>query len=391
MTRRRYRRPSSASPPTGPTEGLEKQARAALAQNRPADAIALFQKGVRLKPDWQEGWWGLGMLLYQADRYALARQAMTRLVDLDPKNGPGWAVLGLCDFELRDYGASRDHLGRGLGLGIPPALDLTDVARYHEALALIADEKYEEAQFVLNNFVRRGLHSDEVVVAYGLAALHIAAWPPTLAQLMNSDRIALIREVGEAEYLAASGRRTEADQRFGSLLERYPAEPNLHFAYGAILVNAFEFEKAAARFRQELQIDPQSVDARLGLVYIGQRNNSVPDAMNLAQEAVHFDPKSFVAHLFLGNLLVKAGKLEQGLEELEISRDLEPNSSHVRFALAQVYRRLNRPEDALREQKAFERLKPSEEPGLPFGQAIGSPSAPSKPDFAARTPTGSSY
>jgi predicted Zn-dependent protease len=94
--------------------------------------------------------------------------------------------------------------------------------------------------------------------------------------------------------------------------------------------------------------------------------------------------------LFFGNLLVQAGKLDEGLQELEISRDLEPNSSHVRFALAQLYRRLNRNDDALREQKAFERLKPFEEPGLPFGQAVGSPSAPSKPASAEKSPTGSS-
>ena len=171
------------------------------------------------------------------------------------------------------------------------------------------------------------------------------------------------------------------------MLERYPAEPYLHYAYGATLCNAFDFEKAVAQFRQELQLNSQSVAARLGLAYVGQRTGFVPDAVNLAQEAARLDPKSFVTHLFLGNLLVKAGRLDDGVRELEISRDLEPDSSHVRFALAQVYRRLNRDDDAMREQRAFDRLKPLEDPVLPIGNAA-SPSLPSAPADDAESKRG---
>jgi tetratricopeptide (TPR) repeat protein len=374
--------------PTQPFEALEQQAKAALAQNRTGEAIALLERGVRVMPDWREGWWGLGKLLYQADQYTSARQALARLVELDPKSGPGWVVLGLCDFELRDYRASRNHIARGLALGIPLALGLVDVARYHQALALIVDEKYEQAQLVLNNFARRGIHSDEVMVAYGLAALRIPALPPTLPRVMDSRRISMVREVGEAEFLAASGRRAEAHRQYDGLIERYPAEPYLHYAYGSTLCNAFDFEKAGAQFRQELQINPQSVAARLGLAFVGIRTGSVPDAVILAQEAVRLDPKSFMAHLFLGSLLAKAGKLEEGARELETSRDLEPDSSHVRYALAHAYERLDRKDDALREQRAFERLKPLEEP-LPFGKAPSSFS-PSEPPAGAESKTGSS-
>jgi hypothetical protein len=66
--------------------------------------------------------------------------------------------------------------------------------------------------------------------------------------------------------------------------------------------------------------------------------------------------------------LVKAGQLKEGTRELETSRNLEPESSHVRYVLSRAYLRLNRKEDALREQKAFERLKPIESTILLFGK-----------------------
>ena len=63
---------------------LETRIDAAIANNKSAEAIEIVNEGLKQKPDWRGGWWRLGNVLYQADRYAQARPAFERLTSLDP-------------------------------------------------------------------------------------------------------------------------------------------------------------------------------------------------------------------------------------------------------------------------------------------------------------------
>jgi len=82
---------------------------------------------------------------------------------------------------------------------------------------------------------------------------------------------------------------------------------------------------------------------------------------SLAREAVSLEPRSYIPHYVLGSVLFRQGKLEQAASELEISRDLDPYSSRVRFTLAQVDLRLGRKEAAAQERKAYAQLRPTED------------------------------
>jgi Flp pilus assembly protein TadD len=66
------------------------------------------------------------------------------------------------------------------------------------------------------------------------------------------------------------------------------------------------------------------------------------------------------AHYQLGNLALKNGQPAQALRHLEAAARLNPDSAKVHFALARVYRRLNRSQDASREMGLFEKLKGNE-------------------------------
>ena len=277
-------------------------------------------------------------------------------------------MLGLCEFELRQYEPALNHLRRGQALGLPAHLELTEVARYHEALVLILMQRYEQAQMLLKSLVGQDQHRDEVILAAGLAALRIPELPGALVQSADGERIGLIRQVGEAHSLAAKRKHTEACQIYESLIRRFAAASNLHYAYGALLSDLGELDEAEREFRAELKVTPASVPARIGLACLGLQTDSMPDALPLAQEAVELTPNSFMAHYLLGRLLIKAGRIEEGARRLERSRDLNSDSSRVRYALAQAYRRLQRKADALREEQAFERLRPLEESLLQSGR-----------------------
>lgn len=77
---------------------IARQAEAARTQNRVPDAIRLYREATVLRPSWADGWWYLGSLFYDQDRFAEAGTAFQHLT-ADPKyRGSAHAFLGLCEY-----------------------------------------------------------------------------------------------------------------------------------------------------------------------------------------------------------------------------------------------------------------------------------------------------
>jgi tetratricopeptide (TPR) repeat protein len=70
-------------------EKLSKQGEAYRQDNKIDDAIAVYKKGVALKPAWDEGWWYLGTLYYDLDQYSEGRDAFKHLTLIKPQVAAG--------------------------------------------------------------------------------------------------------------------------------------------------------------------------------------------------------------------------------------------------------------------------------------------------------------
>src|ERR1700692_4334928 len=88
---------------------LAKQAASAREGNQLDQAIRLYRECVGLNPSWAEGWWYLGTLLYDGNHFAAGRDALARFLQNEPKSAPGWAMLGLCEFETAQYEQALAH------------------------------------------------------------------------------------------------------------------------------------------------------------------------------------------------------------------------------------------------------------------------------------------
>jgi predicted Zn-dependent protease len=374
---------AQAAAPANPPrfEELTEQVDKAVREHRNLDAVGMLDKALKENPKWQQGWWLLGSILYDMNDYPAARPVQERLVQMDPKSGAPWVLLGLCEFEMQDYGLALQHLQRGDAFGFPPELDLLEVARFHEALLLILAEKFEPAQVLLDQLIRKGKDTDEVTLAEGLAALRIPMLPATLPQAAGEDRMELVRRVGQAQRAIARDRMREAVEMYKELTARNPRVANLHLSYAALLSQLRNRPAAEAELREELKVNPRSVAARLKLCTLLE-DDSPAEAARLAEEAVRLDPKSFKAHFSLGRLLLKMDKPAESAKELEISRDLAPSSSMVRFELIKAYMALGKTDDADRETKMFKRLRAAEEQFRKSGQVPASYFEPDAPGAA---------
>lgn len=331
---------------------IARQATEAREANRSDEASGLYAKALKLNPRWNEGWWYLGTLYYDGDRYSEGAKAFHNLVELSPAYGPGLAMLGLCEFEMHDYKNSFLHLQLGRVKGLGDNRDLVHVTRYHQALIEILGGNFEDATTLLSSLVTENVLSNQVKLAMGLALLHV----PLLPDKVDPSKDALVSAAGNVAELEALSDFDAARKEFDRLIQDNPTTPFLHYAYGAMLAELSEYKPAEQELLAEIKINPDSSMPYMQLAYVYIRLSRFDDALPLARRAVALVPQSFAAHYLLGRALLETGQLYPSIEELSIAKRLGPFSPEVRYNLARALARAKRPRQAAEEQAEFERL-----------------------------------
>src|ERR1035438_243099 len=331
---------------------ISKAATEARARNRVEDAIVLYRQAVKLRPSWAEGWWFLGDLLYDQNKYAEGRDSLRRLIDLDHTTGPGFALLGLCEFETKEYDKALNHIyqARRLGLGDDP--QVRRVVLFHEMLLLTQLKQYESAMQVLVNVVKDGGAGPTVIEAAGLAGLRRPIFPE---ELPPGDKD-LIERTGRAVCAMAERDRAAAQTYFDELLAGYPKTPNVHYLYGSFL-SATDKDGCLREYLKELELNPKHTEALATVALEYEARGDLDTAITYARRAVEADAQFFGAHAVLGKLLASAGQAEQGINELEIARQQASDSPQVHFSLATAYAMAGRKAEAAHEREEFARLK----------------------------------
>lgn len=336
---------------------LAKQAAAARDSNQQNEAIRLYRECVRLNPSWAEGWWYLGTLLYDGNQFADGRDALARFLQNEPKSAPGWAMLGLCEFETAQYEPALAHLQRGLSLGLAGNPQMLNVSRYHVALLLTHFSQFEAALQIFVQMAGQGVEDADTKTASGIAALRMALLPTEVP----AGQRELVAQVGRAVFDTGARHATEAKRDFDELIAKYPDTPEIHYLYGGFLLLS-DADGAIREWKRELELSPRHVPARLQLAFEYLKRGEPSSALPYAEEAVKSEPKSFVAHNAWGRILVEAGDLKRGIPELERACMLSPDSPENHVTLASAYTKAGRKDDAARERAEFLRLKKQQEP-----------------------------
>lgn len=316
------------------------------------EAVSLYGKALNMKPKWPEGWWYVGAIFYQKDSYAQGRDAFQNLVALEPDRGPAWAMLGLCQFQTREYQPAAVSLQRARTLGINDNPELTRVVRYHIALLYIHFEYFESAYDVLSEFVREGQETGKVIEAFGLTLLRM----PYLPTQVPADKRDKVMVAGQAGYNMAARRLDQARAAFDTLLAQYPNDPNIHYAFGVYMLPQ-DADVAMTEFKRELEISPNHYAAMTQMAFEYMKRDQFNEALPLAEKAVQLAPKLYAARNVLGRVLLELGQVERSIKELEEGVKIAPSSPEMHFALARAYTRAGRKEDAARERETFKKLQ----------------------------------
>src|SRR6185369_9030207 len=333
-------------------EQFAKLADEARLSERIDDAISLYGKALKIKPQWPDGWWYIGAILYEKDQYAQARDAFQNVVALEPSRGQAWGMLGLCQFQIGEYERSVVSLQRGRKLGVNDNSELAAVVRYHTALLYIRFGEFEIAFEILREFMRVGNESPKVVEAFGLTVLRM----PFLPREAPPEKREQIMIAGQAGSNMAARRLDQARDSFAILLERYPNEPNVHYVYGVFLLSQ-EADAGLKEFKRELEISPAHYPSMVQMAFEYLKRDQYNDALPLAEKAVQLAPKMYAARNVLGRILLELDQVDRAVKELEEGVRIAPTSPEMHFALARAYTRAGRKDDANREREAFKKLQ----------------------------------
>jgi tetratricopeptide (TPR) repeat protein len=321
------------------------------------DAARLFAEAVKLKPDWAEGWWAIGMIDYQHNLYPECRDALGHMVALQTSAAPGFALLGLCEFRTKQYDLSFQHLKKAHVL--IPATEasgqLMNIANYHLAMLLTQQGAFEFAQRFYGEDVKVGDNAD-IMFAAGLPALRLAMLPSEVPK----DQHDVVAMAGKTFWSTITHPPEQVEADFKALVAAYPSFPNVHYFYGTYLA-VHHPEQSVTEFLAELKVQPDSVPARVQLALHFINVQKPADALKYAREAVELSPESVGAQLALAEAL-KAGGDDQGaLAAYQTAEKLDPDSATVRLYLVNAYRAVGRTDDMRREKEEFDRLKKAEQ------------------------------
>ena len=314
---------------------LARQATAAREQGKPDEAIRYYQQALQIHPEWEEGWWYAGTLLYDTNHFADAMPAFAKVVELDPKMGPAWSFLGLCAFETKDYPAALANLDRAHELGSAQVPEIAKVADYHLALLLIRSGEFDRAINLLSSELVRGQLTEQVKIALGLAILRV----PLLPDAIDPSKDALIATAGAIGVLFAQNQQEQALLAFQQALKEYPNTPNLHYAYGWALAATGRRDEAQAQLKEEMRVSPQSALPYQALAAIQLELHHPEDALAAAHEAVKLAPRSASAYKTLAASLQAVGKPNDAATAMSKAAEMGSEDPEEVARIARLYER----------------------------------------------------
>ena len=315
------------------------------------EAIELYGKIVKLKPAYVEGHWYQGTAYYSLDNFPQCRETFRKVVRLAPKNGAAFAFLGLCEFGVKDYDRSLEHLLQSRILGVGDTKELAGVARYHAAILMTRMEQFEQALETLGEFAGEGDDNPRVIEAMGLATLRM----PLLPIEAPPERREMVLMAGRASYMMATRNTAASEKAFEALAARYPETLHVHYAYGVFLLQE-KPDRAIEEFKRELELQPGHPWSLMQIAYEYLKRSDGAAALPWAQQATAAAPNAFPARKALGQALLETGDVDGAIKELLIGIKLAPDSPGLHFTLARAYQRAGRAADAARERDEFTRL-----------------------------------
>ncbi len=334
----------------------EERANRLLAQKKPDLAIPELRAVLESDPSNLDAQANLGVLLFFRGDYPEAahylRQAVTQKSDLSKIQ----ALLGLAEKILGQREEARIDLEASVPRLSEPAIRVQaglalveldafaqDLDKAAATIALLRQVAPTDPRVLYTAYRIATDQAGDALLSLSLAAPDSAQMRQAMAHQLEEARdipaaVANLRKAAEldphlpgvhyelAEALRSSDNptlRAEAASQYRQALAQDSHDARSAAALGDLVSDGGNLAAATTFYRQALAIDPHLADAQIGLAHVDAENGDFISAAPMLEQVLAADQTNTLAH----------------------------------YRLSNVYRRLNRPEDARRELAAYQRYK----------------------------------
>ena len=203
-------------------------------------------------------------------------------------------------------------------------------ARDHLERAIKLDTTFASAYYRLGYIVSMG--SPENAKPYLKKALRYAE------DLPDRERLPI-----QAAYARIQGNYYKAVELYENYVSLYPEDDNAHYELGAFyFTSAYNYEKAIENFETAVLLNPQHKNAYNMLAYSYAYIGKMDHAYNALDKYVALAETEPNPHDSYGELLQRAGRIEEAIKKYEYALDLNPNFYHSKLHLVSAYRDLGK-------------------------------------------------
>jgi tetratricopeptide (TPR) repeat protein len=180
----------------------------------------------------------------------------------------------------------------------------------------------------------------------GCSFARLRPWADRLSP--TPEEAAAVQQIIEhAQAAIDQGDVASAERALHDQVVRTPASAVAQQRLGAVYLLEGRLGDAKACFSRALKLDPDYVDALIGLGQVDAQDGDPESARKRFETAIEIDPHRTQAHFALGNLLQIMGQSDSALAEYFRALECEGNHAEASRCIAAIQLTRGQPEQAL--------------------------------------------
>ncbi|MBN2133948.1 MAG: tetratricopeptide repeat protein [Sedimentisphaerales bacterium] len=160
----------------------------------------------------------------------------------------------------------------------------------------------------------------------------------------HTQHYEVLREMGDC--YTSVGDYGQAQRCYEKAASLGPDEPGPYVGLGVAALQKDQLDEAEIAFRVACRLDANCAKAHAGLAMVAQRRQDYPQAFDLYMKSLELDTDNISVLLGLFQVSCEMGSFAKVIYYLEVYLQMHPGDTSVLFALAALYLKDSRPEQA---------------------------------------------